>query len=70
MTISEFDNLPEAEKAKEERRGEKRKERLHSTQGGVGEAAAQTFSSVAGLVAMLLVKQGVKRSMEGLYLRL
>ena len=42
---------------------------LHSTQSGVGEAAAQAFSSVAGLVAMLLVKEDVERSMEGLYLR-
>jgi hypothetical protein len=43
---------------------------LHSTQGRVGETAAQPFCYVAGLVAMLLVEESIERGVTGLYLSL
>ena len=43
---------------------------LHGMQAGVGEGAAEAFSSVAALVEMVFVEKGVERGMEGLDLRL
>ena len=42
---------------------------MHGAEGGIGEAAAEAFSSVAGLVEMLLVEERVEGGMEGLDLR-
>jgi hypothetical protein len=43
---------------------------LHGVKGSISERAAEPFSSVAGLIAMLLVEEGVEGGMEGLDLRL
>ena len=43
---------------------------LHGSKGSISEGAAEPFSCVAGLIAMLLVEEGVEGGMEGLDLRL
>ena len=53
-----------------EMRNSLRRKGLHGAKGRISEGAAQPFSCVARLIAMLLVEEGVERSMEGLDLRL
>ena len=43
---------------------------LHGSKGSISEGAAEPFSCVARLIAMLLVEEDIERSVEGLNLRL